>query len=223
MESTVALDDSLEAFIRPYREDLMREMSRPLCICDEDMVARRPESNLTRFVSDLFLTEVRSVAAESGEPAPDFALLNVGGMRAPLPKGQLTLANVFQLAPFENSAVVVELDSADVCRLMAHVAEQGGEAISGASLTVGAEGEVEEIKIGGKALRGGMTYRLATLDYLATGGDDFDCLASKGACYHSGIPVRDLIIRHLNQIGAKGEHASAPTNVRVNFINKPEI
>lgn len=222
MDSTVVADSELEAVLKPYRDSMAIKMSRKLCDCDEDMWAERPESNLSRFLSDILLDDVRQLAREGGIPEPDFALLNMGGMRSALPKGEIRVVNVFQLAPFENSAVALSLDSAAVCEVMAHIAERGGEAISGASFTVTEDGRVVDIVVGGKPLTGGATYNLATIDYLATGGDDFGCLVGKDVYFQSGLPLRDMLLGHFARMGEAGLHAKAATNVRIKFMNNPK-
>lgn len=219
VDSTIVTDGELEATLKPYRDSIASVMSRKLCECDEDMVSARPESGLSRLLSDILLEELRLLTAEGGVPEPDFALLNMGGMRAALPKGDIRVSNVFQVAPFENSPLAMNLDSATVCSLMAHIAERGGEAISGASFTVNEDGQLVDIKVRGKALKGDKTYRLATIDYLATGGDQFECLVGKEVYYHSGIPLRDMFIGHFARMGQKGIHAKAPTDVRVKLLN----
>lgn len=220
IDSSIVADGVVESLLKPYRDSVAIKMSRRLCFCDEEMVAKRPESNLTRFLADLFLSEVRTQVSQEGLPEPDFALLNVGGMRCALPKGELRLANVFQLAPFENSAVVLTLDSAVVYELFQHIAERGGEAISGASFVISQDGHAETIAVNGKPLDGSVTYRLATLDYLATGGDDFECLVGEKVCYQGGCALRDLITDYLVRMGESGEHAKAPANTRISVSNK---
>lgn len=220
VDSSIVADGVVESLLKPYRDSVGIKMSRRLCVCDEEMVARRPESNLTRFLADLFLAEVRAQVSQAGLPEPDFALLNVGGMRSSLPKGELRLANVFQLAPFENSAVVLALDSAAAVWLFTHIAKRGGEAIAGASFSISNDGRAEDILVNGRPLAGGVTYRLATLDYLATGGDDFECLVGKKVCYQSGVALRDLITDFLERMGEAGKHVKAPSNTRISISNK---
>lgn len=222
IDSTVVADGELEAILKPYRDSMNVKMSRKLCDCDEDMWAERPESNLSRFLADILLDDMRHKTREGGMPEPDFALLNMGGMRSALPKGEIRVANVFQLAPFENSALALSLDSAAVCEVMRHIAERGGEAIAGASFTVSEDGQVQDILMGGKPLAGGVTYHLATIDYLATGGDEFECLVDKEAYFQSGLPLRDMLLEHFAQMGEAGIRAKAATNVRIKFMNNPK-
>lgn len=220
IDSSFVPDGEVESLLKPYRDSVALKMSRLLCVSDEEMAAKRPESNLTRFLADLFLAEVSTSAARVGKPEPDFALLNIGGMRCSLPKGELLLANVFQLAPFENSAVVLTLDSAAAYALFQHVAKRGGEAIAGASFSITPDGRAESIMVNNKPLDGNATYRLATLDYLATGGDDFECLVGRDVCYQSGVALRDLIIDYLVRKGEAGVHVCAPTDSRISIQNK---
>lgn len=219
-DSTIVADSVVEALIRPYRDSVRALLGEPLCVCDEDLVASRPESNMTRFLADLFLYEVRALAEKSGGAPPDFALLNVGGIRSAFHKGQICISDVFQVAPFENSAVVLRLDSSQVRDVVAHIAERGGEALAGVSFSIGADGDARGVLINGKPLDGALSYRLATLDYIATGGDDFECLVGRPVVLESGVTLRDLIITHLERLGKEGRHAKASNEVRIFVAGK---
>ncbi len=222
MDSAVVPDAQIEAAILPYRDSVEARMGQTLCVCDEDMVSLRPESSMTRLLSDILLSEVRRLTKSDSGASPDFAMLNVGGIRSSFHKGVIRLADVFQVAPFENSAVVLRLDSAGVAQAVAHMANRGGEAVSHASFHIDENGVATGISVGGEPLCGGRTYNMVTLDYLATGGDEFDCLVGQPVAFQSGITLRDLIVAYLARLNDEGGHLTAPSDARIIVDSKTE-
>lgn len=220
IDSATVADSAMEATIAVYRDSIASIMAEPLCECDESMAAYRPESGMMRFMADLLRGESALFAQSHGLPIPEMALMNAGGIRDALPQGVLTVGDVFRVSPFENSPVVVALDSAGVMAMLNHVAERGGEALSGVSLTI-ADGKATNVLVGGRPLTGGRPYRVATLDYLATGGDGFECLVGNVE-YQTGRVFRDIFINHLRRIGQNGGHIKAPTDVRISVNGKEQ-
>lgn len=203
----------MEATISVYRDRINDIMAEPLCKSVTTMEARRPESSLTRFLSDVLLTATQEFAADNGFTRPDMSLINIGGIRDILPEGPVTVGDVYTISPFENSPIVLSLDSAGVMAMLNHVAERGGEAISGVTMSIDGT-TAKNVKVCGQPLTSGKNYRLATLDYLATGGDGFSCLTDKKD-YETGVVFRDMFIHYLRRLGESGVAIDDPGNVRI--------
>lgn len=220
IDSALAGDAHMEAAIKVWRDSLQTVMGERLCHCPVAMTAERPESALTRFMADLLLDGVMFEAERYDEPVPDFALVNIGGIRTSLNEGEVTLGDIYAIAPFDNEATVVELDSAGVDALMQHVAERGGEALS-RGVTIDMRRDkgrwvASDIRVQGWPLVDGRTYRVATIDYVADGGDDFSCLIDRPRRVY-GIILHDLIANALHRLDASGRQAKAPTDQRIRF------
>ena len=76
----------------------------------DDPVAKTPQGGPIRVIKrqetnlgDLCTDAVRAITGS------DIALLNAGGMRAPIKKGDISMKNVLEVFPFANSVCVVEL------------------------------------------------------------------------------------------------------------------
>lgn len=218
IDSVIQADSLIESYVRPYHDSIEGKMSQKLCICDVEMAARHPESELTRLLSDILLHETQLIAKEKKWPEPQFSLMNVGGMRSALHSGEVTMYDVFQISPFENKSVVVKLDSAGVMAMFKRLGERGGEAISGATATLATDGTISDIRIAGKPICGTETYRLATIDYLATGGEGFDCLVDNVE-YETGVLYRDILAQSFIRSGNLGVHLVAPTDERLHIID----
>ncbi len=213
IDNKIPSDSAMESTIAVYRERINDIMAEPLCKSASTMEARRPESSLTRFLSDVLLTATQEFAAGNGFSRPDMSLINIGGIRDILPEGAVTVGDVYTISPFENSPVVLSLDSAGVMAMLNHVAERGGEAISGVTMSIDGT-TAKNVNVCGQPLTGGKNYRLATLDYLATGGDGFSCLVNKKD-YETGVVFRDMFITYLRRLGESGVEVDDPGNVRI--------
>ena len=92
----------------------------------------------------------------------DIHLENQGGVRAPLAKGPITMAEVVTMDPFDNTLVVFRIRGRDLERILA----QHVPAVSGVRYRV--EGQrVVEASVGGRRLDPDRTYSASTNSYLA--------------------------------------------------------
>ena len=69
------------------------------------------ESSLGNLLADLCYEKGNPIFNSRTGKNIDFALFNYGGIRAGITQGNITTQNAFNLMPFENSLVVLELTS----------------------------------------------------------------------------------------------------------------
>jgi 2',3'-cyclic-nucleotide 2'-phosphodiesterase (5'-nucleotidase family) len=121
------------------------------------------------------LADILSWGGNGFNEKVDFSLYNVGGIRAAFAKGKVTYGDVVDVAPFENKICFLSLTGSKVRELFTEVADLGGEGLShGVNLVITKNGRLLEATINGKAIDDNVTYRVATLDYLAQGNDGLD-------------------------------------------------
>jgi 2',3'-cyclic-nucleotide 2'-phosphodiesterase (5'-nucleotidase family) len=96
-------------------------------------------------------------------------LLNTGGIRSSLGKGDLTLGDFYKIMPFDNTIVWIELPIEALDDIAAYVTKTGGEPISNCT--------VEKGKLKLNSMREeAKTCIVITSDYLANAGDKMDFL-----------------------------------------------
>ena len=98
-------DSTITAMIAPYKIGIDSVMNKVLCISKIEMTKGKPESLIGNFVCDLCLQQYSNMA--------DICVMNNGGLRSILPKGEITKGMIFELMPFENELVILELGSDD--------------------------------------------------------------------------------------------------------------
>lgn len=126
---------------------------------------------------------------------PDFALVNKGGIRNFIPEGTVTQGDIINMMPFNNRVVVVEIKGDSLSRLMEIIAGQGGQAVSKeVKGKINPKKGLANVKINGREIDPEKTYTVATIDYLARGGDNMTPLATAQVIAKSpNLLYRDLI------------------------------
>ena len=161
-------DKDAAKFIAPYKAKVDSIMGPVVGVSAQYMSRYKPESELGNLLADILIWGGR----DFGE-TPDFAVYNVGGIRANLPKGNVTVGDIIEIAPFENKICFMTLTGEQVLELFGQIAHRGGEALShSVRMTIHrSDNTLASLTIGGREVDPKATYRVATLDYLAEGND----------------------------------------------------
>jgi 2',3'-cyclic-nucleotide 2'-phosphodiesterase (5'-nucleotidase family) len=213
VDKTIVADPSVEVLVAPYREEVTVKMSEVVGSAPVALGKGDYESPLGNFVVDLQLTQSEPLY---GQPI-DLSVTTEGGLRVPLPEGNITTGHIFELMPFENEMVVLTLSGEAVQQLFDNAAERKIIYIGNATYTV-ANGKAQDIKIKGQPFDSTKSYTLLTSDYLAGGGDKLDMLKNPLKYEKLGLLLRDAIHQHIQQLTATGKQATAPAEKRVTVI-----
>ena len=143
-------------------------------------------------------------------------LVNMGGLRNILPKGKITVSDIFEILPFENSLCVLTMKGSEMKRLFKAIASLGGEGVSGVRLEITKEGELLDATIGGKPVEDNRLYTVATIDYLADGNGRMDAFlqAEKREC-PDGATLRGLFLDYVRKQTAEGKTITSGLDGRI--------
>lgn len=168
-------DEEAARFIAPYRQAVDSMMGPVMGRAAHDMAVHRPESDLSNLVSDILLE-----SSEQFGEHPDFAVYNMGGIRAALSEGDVTVGDILDMAPFENKICFLTLTGEKVTELFRQIASVGGEGVSrGVRMTITRDGRLLSAEVKGKPIDPKAAYRIVTLDYVAQGNDRMEVFHSK--------------------------------------------
>lgn len=206
-----AADSQIQRLIQPYKQQLSAEMNRVVGTTARSLPKGQPESLLGNWAADLVL----HYCQQKTEGLIDFAVLNLGGLRIPsLPKGDITKGKLFELMPFDNSLVILEVSGTVVQQLFEHIAQKGGWPVStGVKMKID-QGQAQEVRLKGRPIEAQHIYRIATNSYIANGGDD--CAFFVGQAREElGILFRDALIEYSLQCTEKGQILDAQLERRI--------
>ena len=177
-----------------------------------ELASYPPESPLMNFAADAL-----HIMAQRHSSMPiDIALTNKGGLRSTLPEGTITFGDIYNIFPFENTLALLTLNGEQLMQLFAEIAKVGGEAISGARLTISADGTLLDATVNNLPVDPSKEYRIATSDYLSQGNDKLYTLGKgKDKEIKSDITIRDLMVQYIAELHSKGKAVNAVIDGRI--------
>lgn len=201
--------DAMENLIAPYKTEKEESMNVVIGESVETIEVGKPESKLTNLVADILLTEARKYVADT-----DMAITNIGGIRRPLYKGNITIGDVFEILPFDNSLLVLEYKGSDLLALADAIAKKGGESISGMTLIINKD-KAENVNINGLPIDSTKTYKVVTTDYLSWGNDQLEPLANYINSTPLNMMMRDAMFDYVTCATINNKKISAKTDNRI--------
>ena len=131
----------------------------------------------------------------------DFVLLNHGGIRSIISKGNITTRTAYEVMPFDNSVVVVKLKGAQVKELVEYLAKgKRAHPISKLNIVLDSDGNFKSATLNSKPLDFSKTYNVATNDYLYNGGDHMDFFKTNDSLYVLDYKIRNILIDYFTKI-----------------------
>ena len=192
MDATAAEDPQVAKLLQPYA-DKVEALETLIGFAAEDLKKDQPEGKLGNFVADLLLAESKRLF---GQPA-DVSFANNGGLRVPISRGEISQRTIWELMPFENKVVLLELSASELRQLAERITSLGGQPMAGMTLEMTRDRKLSNVKIRGAPIEEGRNYRVITLDYLAQGNGGFFETSQMDRAQNSNALFRDVIIDHI--------------------------
>lgn len=208
----IAADSTVIKTYLPYKVKLDAEMNEVIGYTEVVLAksSTLPESVLGNFFADAIFNQVRKL-----EPNVDFVFpTTIGGLRNDIAKGPITVANVFELMPFENQLVLFNLKGDDVVKVINYIAARGGQPVSGLKFNI-KDKLPENIQINGKAFDVNKSYWVVASDYIASGGDDATGFATPISRKNIGLLVRDALLQEVKEVNATGKSINTKLDGRI--------
>ena len=179
--ATVTPDPEVAAVVAEYEGELSKELDAALgttavALDSRTATVRTREAAIGNLVADAMRASTHA----------DAAVTNGGGIRGGQvypPGTTLTARDLLTELPFDNRVVAIDISGADLRRALENGLSQlpnpGGRFPQISGLTIEADASrpagnrIVSIKVGDAPLDERKTYRLATNDFMARGGDDY--------------------------------------------------
>jgi len=206
-------DTALLRLLKPYSDSVNKTMNDVVAHVGVTLEKKQPEGTLGNVVADA----MRLIAEKLYDQHVDAAFMNYGGLRlTQIPVGPLTRGKVFELSPFDNMVVLLTVKGNIIQQFLDHIASKGGWPVSGLSMQIHANKAVNVI-INGKPLEPDAFYKIATIDYIAGGGDNSSMLPGLPV-QNSGYLFRDELIEYFLKINKSGKEIISQVENRVTII-----
>lgn len=208
----VAADSAMAARVERWNADVA-----PLSAVELGRNARTLTRNRNRESSlgDLVADAMREAAGA------DLALQNSGGLRADLREGVITKGAIYEVMPFDNTLVTMELTGAEIRRAFeeglrfGRIAQLSGMRIAFDPGRPEMERVVTLTMADGSPLEDAKTYRVVVNNFMATGGDNYDSLAQGRNVVDTGLLVRGVLEDYVGARTKRGESLDVALDGRI--------
>lgn len=207
---------ALEAYIAPYRAKVDSIMNSPLTYSKKAMA--QGSEDILNFVGDAAYDMTRNLC----DTEIDFAIMNRGGIRQPMPEGVVSQGLIRAMFPFQNKLVVIRMTGQQLIDAFKVMARRGGDPISKQVKVkyTKSNGSIEIVSatVNGKKVTADKTYAVATIDYLANGGDYMVSMTSCPHLFSDKEDFGDRMLEYLKSQNAKGKKIKASSKARMQQI-----
>lgn len=174
-----------------------------------------PESPLTNFTSDA----MKQYGDKHLTSGADLAIMNVHGHRATMPKGTVTLGNLYEIYSFDNTITFLKLKGSDLKLIFNSYARMGGSGISSNVKLVIKNKTIKSATVNGKKVDENKIYNIVTLDYLADGNNGMGAFLHALEVNNTGITLRDIMIDYVKDQTNKNKKLSSQNDGRIIIEN----
>jgi 2',3'-cyclic-nucleotide 2'-phosphodiesterase (5'-nucleotidase family) len=153
------------------------------------------------LLSDVTLELGNPVFNSREKKSIDVCLLNHGGIRTIISKGDITARTAFEVMPFENSLVIVGLKGTDITTIASYIIkEKKPHPLAGMTFTIGKDNLPKDILVQGKPVDPNKIYYVGTSDYLSNGGDNMSFFKNGVERYDLNYKLRNILIDYFKKV-----------------------
>ncbi len=202
VSDSIPENDAISEYIRPFKEHIDQEMNAVLAFSPFDLVKTDGELNtaIGNMMADAVMDLSNPVFKKRTGNSIDIVLLNHGGIRSSVEKGDITTRTAFQIMPFENEVVVAKMKGEAVRDLVHYLIDAGvAHPVSGIELVLNSKNAIKKLLIQGKPVEDDKNYYVATNDYLLQGGDNMAFFSKAIEVTPLNYKIRNLLIDYFKK------------------------
>jgi len=207
VDSSIPDDTAIEKLLVPYKARVKQLDTVIGTLAGDLNKAGMGGGSLGNFVSDGLRAEASTML---GRPVP-LAITNSGGLRKnSIAQGKLRVKDIFELLPFENALIQIDLTGEQVLQLLKSVLK-GRDAQSGARITYRLDADQKPELVSAKLVDAAgketeldpkKIYSVVTIDYLyGLKSGNYALLREGKNVRPIGITMRDAMLKYLRSQG----------------------
>jgi 2',3'-cyclic-nucleotide 2'-phosphodiesterase (5'-nucleotidase family) len=191
-------------------QDSMEDVKEVIGTCPEGMVRSYPECALGDWFVDHMMAEAEKLSGKK----VSFGILNFGGIREDMPKGDILRDDILSMFPFKNNLCYLELHGRDIRAILEHLAATGWQVVGGARCVV-RDGKLVSAEIDGAPIDDEKIYGVMTISFLLDGGDGI--FVARNAVSLQMFPeyVADVMLPYVESLTREGKPVEYSTDGRI--------
>ena len=197
-------NEAIATYVKPYSDNINKDLNSVLAYCPEtqDKSKGTWQSNIGNLLAEITFELGNPVFQKRENKTIDVCLLNHGGIRAVIPKGDITTRTAFEVMPFENSLIIVGLTGKEIKTLAEYIIkEKKPHPLYGMKIYIDKNTlAINKIEINDKPLDENQLYYVGTSDYLANGGDNMTFFKESKIKFDMEYKLRNMMIDYFKKV-----------------------
>ena len=191
----------IENFIKPYRDKIDADLNKVMANAPETLdKSGEWQTSMGNFLADITFEKTNKVFQLREKKSIDICLLNHGGIRSIIPKGNVTARTAYEVMPFENSAIVIGLKAEQILEIVSYIiSEKKPHPLKGLTFSIDKNNQPKNILGNGNPLENDKVYYVVTSDYLSNGGDNMLFFKKGIEQYNLDYKLRNIIIDYFKE------------------------
>lgn len=198
------VDAKLAKYVDKKRRQMEKQMQVVVAHTDQELESYAPESPLSNFLTDILLNESSKYIKDTAFSNVDVSMLNFGGIRTSMPKGNVTVGDLYRISPFDNYLTFIALKGSELKKALSRFTDQFNAPYSGVTM-VYTNNKPSQILVQGKPIDNSRMYKLVTLNFISDGGDHLLEDIQYEKIEYTTVTFRDFLIAELKAMTARGE------------------
>ncbi|WP_159024173.1 5'-nucleotidase C-terminal domain-containing protein [Formosa sp. L2A11] len=196
-------DQDIANFIKPYHDHVTNTLDSVLAYAPDTYNKANGKYNtaIGNFMADAIYEQSNPIFKRRTGHDIDFVLLNKGGIRAQITKGDITSNTAYEIMPFENSIVVAAIKGKNVNEALTYLRKaKTAHPISKLKLVINSDFNIVEALVKGQPVDENKTYYVATNEYLYNGGDNMTFFRPSDSLYVLNYKLRNALIDYFTKV-----------------------
>ena len=195
----------IEDFVTPYRQYINNDLDSILAYApetlDKSKSIKKWQTTIGNLMADVTFEKADKLFFMREQKHVDISLLNHGGIRAIIPRGNVTARTAYEVMPFENSLIIIALKGEQVKEIADYIIrEKKPHPLSGMEIIIDKQGMIKNVTVQGVPMDMNRTYYIATSDYLSGGGDNMEFFKKAVGSYDMDYKLRNLYIDYFKEV-----------------------
>ena len=210
------IDPKLAKYVDKKRRQMEKQMQVVVAHTDQELESYALESPLSNFLTDILLNESANYIKDTAFSNVDVSMLNFGGIRTSMPKGDVTVGDLYRISPFDNYLTFIVLKGSELKKALSRFTDQFNAPCSGVTM-VYTNKKPSQILVQGKPIDDSRMYKLVTLNFISDGGDHLLEGIQYEKIEYTTVTFRDFLIAELKAMTARGETVTGKKDGRASF------
>lgn len=197
ISDSIPSNAEIDKFIEPFSKHIDKDLDSVISYAMDTYSKSDGELNtaIGNLFADVTYEQANPVLNSRTNENIDLVILNHGGIRAIISKGNITKRTAYEIMPFENSLVVAKLKGTHIQEAVEYLTRaKRAHPIAKLNITLNKDYNLIEATIDGNKIDPNKYYNVLTNDYLYNGGDRMDFFQKRDTVYVLNYKVRSALM-----------------------------